>query len=790
MAERFVSPGVFTRENDLSFLPQGIAQIGAAFIGPTLKGPAFRPIIVESQDDFEAWFGSTTVDFYTPYAVRNYLQESSTATVVRVLGLSGYDPANAQSARLAVSGSGGMYTAIYLHPSRTGITITSASVSGVSTEFSLILSGANGVSTFTSLSLATTSANYIGKVLGTGPTTGKDAYVYAAFPSAVNNCAAGSGSMWAYVDTGTTQLNLSGSTYGTYTNAHTPMIRSQEIGGSKFDLFRFFTLSDGVAANADVKVSVASIRPDPLGLTFGTFSIIVRKVDDTDAKLSVLEQFDNLTLDTTSANYIAKRVGTARTVIENDGDVYLEGDYPNNSKYVYVDMADGIEDVPTAALPYGFAALASPISLATSIPAPSYVTTRYYLPAGSSTPVANSRVYYGFNFSDITSLSWIRPLPSGSYNSDLSALVVGVHVSGSGGYTAGDADDGFDMSTMLSSSDATDISPNSATSLRKFTVPFQGGFDGQNPAVVRSTGASLTAANTMGFDLTNADSDGARAYVQAITAISNPDVYDINMLIVPGVVYSQHAYVAQKAMDVCEDRGDAFYIMDPEVLGASVASVITSVETLDTNYSGVYHPWIKVFDAASNKNIWVPPSVTMAGVYAFNDRVAAEWYAPAGLNRGGIPGALQVRTRLDQSNRDSLYESRVNPIAQFPAQGIVAWGQKTLQQKASALDRINVRRLLIAVKKFIASTSRYLVFEQNVESTRQRFLSIVNPYLSSVQERNGLYAFKVKMDDSNNTPEIIDRNILVGELWLQPTRTAEFISLVFNVLPTGATFPE
>jgi phage tail sheath protein FI len=180
----------------------------------------------------------------------------------------------------------------------------------------------------------------------------------------------------------------------------------------------------------------------------------------------------------------------------------------------------------------------------------------------------------------------------------------------------------------------------------------------------------------------------------------------------------------------------------------------------------------------------------MGGVYAFNDKVAAEWFAPAGLNRGGISVALQVRSRLAQPDRDDLYEGRVNPIAQFPGQGIVTWGQKTLQQQASALDRINVRRLLIAVKKFIASSSRYLVFEPNVEATRARFLSIVNPYLSSVQERNGLYAFKVVMDETNNTADMIDRNILVGDLYLKPTKTAEFIVLNFNVLPTGAVFPE
>lgn len=787
MAERFVSPGVFTRENDLSFLPQGIAQIGAAFIGPTLKGPAFRPVIVESQEDFEAWFGSTTPDFYTPYAVRNYLKESSTATIVRILGLDGYAPTSAQGARLAVSGSGGEYTIAYLHPSRTGVTIASASASGSASSFTLVVSGTNGAETFTGLSTDPTDDDYFVKVLGSAPTTNKDAYVYASFPRATDFIVSGStlGEMKAYITTSTAQLNFSGSTWGTYRSARTPMIRSQQIGGATYDLFQFFTLGDGTNSNTDVKISITSVKPNSDPDKYGTFSIIVREAGDTDAKMSVLEQFDGLTLDASSPNFVAKRIGTAHTVIENDGDAYLEGDFPNNSKYVYVAPVEGIEDIPTAALPLGFAALPSPVALASSIPAPVYVTTRYYLPAGATTSVADNKIYYGFDYSNETSLSWLRPTPSGSATSDLAtALIYGV--SGS------TADDGFDLLTELSGSDATDVALSNTSGLpyRKFTIPFYGGFDGQNPAVVRNTGTAIETDNTMGFDLTDSTSAGTRAYVQAINAINNPDAYDINMVTAPGVVWSKHTYVCQEIIDMCEERGDAFYIMDIDILGTSVSNVLSLVTDLDTNYVGVYHPWIKIFDEASNKNVWVPPSVMMPMVYAFNDKVSAEWYAPAGLNRGGIPGALQVRARLNQSDRDDLYESRINPIAQFPAQGIVVWGQKTLQQEASALDRINVRRLLIAVKKFIASTSRYLVFEQNTESTRQRFLSIVNPYLSSVQERNGLYAFKVKMDEQNNTPDIIDRNILVGELWLQPTRAAEFITLTFNVLPTGAVFPE
>ena len=179
----------------------------------------------------------------------------------------------------------------------------------------------------------------------------------------------------------------------------------------------------------------------------------------------------------------------------------------------------------------------------------------------------------------------------------------------------------------------------------------------------------------------------------------------------------------------------------------------------------------------------------MMGVYAANDRVAGEWWAAAGLNRGGITQAIQVTDRTTHIERDSLYEGRVNPIAAFPGQGIVAWGQKTLQVDASALDRINVRRLLIEIKKFFASTARFMVFEQNTAATRNKFLAVVNPYLESVQQRSGLYAFQVVMNDSNNTPDLIDRNILYGQIWLKPTKACEFIILDFNIMPTGASFP-
>jgi phage tail sheath protein FI len=230
--------------------------------------------------------------------------------------------------------------------------------------------------------------------------------------------------------------------------------------------------------------------------------------------------------------------------------------------------------------------------------------------------------------------------------------------------------------------------------------------------------------------------------------------------------------------------------MDSNALTDSITEVVNQVQTLNSNYSAAYWPWIRITNPGKNVPVWVPPSVVVPGVLAFNDLVSAPWYAPAGLTRGGLSIAKGTYRNLSQSDRNTLYTARVNPIANFPNEGIAIWGQKTLQDLPSALDRVNVRRLLIAVKKFIASSTRYLVFEQNTIATRNRFLNIANPYLEQVRANQGLYAFRVVMDETNNTPDLIDTNTLYGQIFLQPTRTAEFIVLDFNIQPTGASFEQ
>ena len=281
--------------------------------------------------------------------------------------------------------------------------------------------------------------------------------------------------------------------------------------------------------------------------------------------------------------------------------------------------------------------------------------------------------------------------------------------------------------------------------------------------------------NIQGF--TNAD------YKLAFNLLSNKDEYQFNVLLAPG------AGINSDMIATCEGRGDAIAITDAGKYGTSITGATTAAAGQSSNYAATYYPWIQLYSNNLGRVAWCPPSTVIGGVLAFNDQVGAEWFAPAGLNRGGVPSVIRAERRLQQTDRDTLYTGNVNPLATFPGTGVCVWGQKTLQRKPTALDRVNVRRLLIALKEYIGGVSRNLVFEQNTTVTRNSFLARVNPYLESVVQRQGLYAYKVIMDETNNTADVVDRNQLVGQIYIQPTKTAEFIILNFNILPTGATFP-
>ena len=312
---------------------------------------------------------------------------------------------------------------------------------------------------------------------------------------------------------------------------------------------------------------------------------------------------------------------------------------------------------------------------------------------------------------------------------------------------------------------------------------FSGGVASTNRTAVFFESNDTAATNCQGF--------AAADYTAALSLLSNKDDYSFNLLLVPGVTLGTGALssLADDVIGVCEGRGDSMAIIDTTAYGANVAAAVTASAANGSSYAAAYYPWVQLFSSNLGKAVWCPPSVVMGGVFAFNDQVGAEWFAPAGLNRGGIGSVLRAERRLSQTDRDDLYDTNINPLASFPGEGVVAFGQKTLQKKSTSLDRINVRRLLITLKGFLGQVGRSLVFEQNTAATRNRFMSIANPYLESVVQRQGLYAYKVVMDDSNNTPDVIDRNQLVGQIYLQPSKTAEFIVLDFTVLPTGATFP-
>ena len=294
-------------------------------------------------------------------------------------------------------------------------------------------------------------------------------------------------------------------------------------------------------------------------------------------------------------------------------------------------------------------------------------------------------------------------------------------------------------------------------------------------------------------NINDVDSQGlvGTDYTTAINLLANRDDFRYNLITSPGLILANGTTGAgwTSIQSNCENRGDAIFVGDLVNYNSSLTQVTGQAASVDSSYVATYWPWLQVIDPDSRDLVWVPASTMIPGVYAFNDRAGEPWFAPAGINRGGLGAVNQAERKLTNTNRDNLYTGKLNPIASFPGQGIVVFGQKTLQTKASALDRVNVRRLLITLKNYISQIADTLVFEQNTAATRNTFLSQVNPYLESVQQRQGLYAFKVVMDNTNNTPDVIDRNELIGAVYLQPTKTAEFIYLDFNILPTGATFP-
>ena len=337
----------------------------------------------------------------------------------------------------------------------------------------------------------------------------------------------------------------------------------------------------------------------------------------------------------------------------------------------------------------------------------------------------------------------------------------------------------------------------------QFTLPLVGGSDGVDIKKMDPFGDVWMQANS-----SETDSYVFNTYKRAIDAVADPEVVESNLITVPGL---KNKNLQQHIIKVCEERADTLAILDPPfgykppaetdgglVSETGVMDVVNEMTTrgYDSSYACMYYPWVQIRDTISNNVVWVPPSVPMLGVMGSTETFHELWFAPAGFNRGGLSAGaaglpvISVRERLATKDRDKLYEARVNPIASFPAEGIVAFGQKTLQVTPSALDRVNVRRLMNHIKKQVSRMAATILFDQNVRATWNRFLNRVEPFLTNIKARFGLGAFRVILDETTTTPDLIDRNIMYAKIFLKPAKAIEFIAIDFVITNQGASFED
>lgn len=749
MTEQILSAGVYAYENDQSFFSQGIQQTGLAVVGPTEKGPAFVPTDVTSYSQFTALFGADSSNSYVPQTVYSYLQSGNTVKVARVLGNGGY--IYTLTRPLAAITSGSSILAV-LYPSKndtaTVAISTGSSVGGTYGAFNgnFFAYTQSGVfSSSFSASLDPTSAIYISKVLGTDENyqTGS-VFPYLLFSNFITGSGVGNdnytGSI-ASLSFTVTNCSFTSSNPGGYDHAATPWVLSD----SGVQLFKFHHRSDGLKTNKDIKVCIDNISQGLTPADYSTFDVLVRQWNDTDRSPSILEQFIGVSLDPDASNYVVKAIGDKYSEYNTTlAKVINYGDFDSRSSFIRIEAAEGVSVKAThpQLFPKGHEALYETVAGFSGKNLPAAVMLQ---------STASLAAFSGFDFSNSDNWNYLNPVPLGASVGLNTAFTMGVNDN-------------------------------------KFVLPFQGGTDGMNITTIKKKGAGITSSNLFGFNLANSAAAGAGSYTKAINILSNVEEYNFDLLALPGVIEEYHSAVTLVAENMCEGRTDAVYLRDIAGLNSTVVTAVSTAAGLDSSYSAAYYPWVKVKDLNSTKDIFVPATAVVPQAYAYNDRVAAEWFAPAGLNRGGLGGAIDTRVRLTKADRDALYAGRVNPIAKFQTSGVVIWGQKTLQIKDTALNRINVRRLLINLREYISGVALNFVFENNTISTRNSLIASITPYMESVQSRQGLYAFRIQIDDTLNTNDVIDRNQLVGKIYVSPVKSIEFILLEFNVTATGVDF--
>jgi len=803
------SAGVVIRTIDQTVRPADPPGIGAALIGPRAKGPAFLPVLVKSVDADSAMFGSPDVkgkDFVA-YASRAYLNlQTNPLLMVRTLGMSdtgvspGWTESGASAGLYAIGASGSNVVALIY--SSGAVTLQGTLTSSVDT-LAINIAGWNSVTA----SLNKSDTNYLKKVLNTDPSqysTYKH-FVYEVIDYAQKIPTAGS----AYF---AQQLLATNNFQDDYITGSTPTIISQPFNSIEYNLFGIGSINAGNSSNTLIKVTISAVKKsvNEAQYEYGSFTLLVRDFFDNDRNPNVLETFTNLSLDPSSPNYICRRIGDRYKVWNKSSKKFDEfGQYDTQSQYIYIIPTTDLinQNVPTTALPWGFSGYrtfpSGAVANKASFPDISFVNNLLYKNdfntkvCWGAQIINNASGNLNFGMDDrLKHLPTAFYAASGTTGQQFSLKWISGSIQSAAGFNTSTRLTDNQISAMTTSiqmnSGSTFPTPSSSagfsgffsvanlenTSLAKFTLPIQNGFDGLD----------VTKANP--FDPADMGSTAAYqtyAYRTCLDIISNSDEYQLTDLALPGVWASN---VADYALNMVENRGDTFYIMD--FSGTSVADILGQIASrnVDSPYAAAFYPSLVLRDRLNNKLVEVPASTIMPAVFAYNDNVAFSWFAPAGFNRGGLNrhDIVRAKEKLTKIDRDRLYENRINPIATFPSSGPVVWGQKTLQVKSSARDRINVMRMLLKLQKVMTAAAINIVFEPDLPVTWKKFVDAATKELDSIVRNFGITDYRLIFDSTTNTAAYLERNIMYGKLQLVPTRAGEIVLLDFFVTNNAAQF--
>ena len=665
-----------------------------------------------------------------------------------------------------------------------------------------------GSTQYYTVSLNPNSTSFIPNVIGSKPKDKKTKiWVQAVYPDLIEKLdAEGIG-----YGINTTLITATSNNFTNYKigfqTPETPWVVSQLMGSHVNRLFKFISIADGDAANQEIKISIANINPDTY-----EFDVVVRDFNDTDANPVVFETYTKCTMIQGLNSFVGQVIGTS------------DGQYTLTSNYIMIELAD---DIPNDVFPAGFEGYEfnDYAMSATSDPTTNGIAPKIFYKTEYSETDKVSKVYLGISEHGYDSAnSTGSGINQNFFNYDgqggfakskgfhMDSGATGIYVHGT--EIIGQFDVGAgQIQTYVDTDDPNN--PYFDIKTRKFTLVPARGFDGWDvnrgiSGEDRSNGDGYQQGGMYsgypGHPETIPTND-FQAWQTAINTFSNPEQVTINLFATPGIDWNNNSILVQDTIDMIEQqRTDSLYVIDSpdsdipvtnngnggvpnDVQAATEIIGLLNDIDIDSSYSCTYFPYIQMRDSQNNVNVYIPATGEVVRAMAFTDNVKFPWFAPAGLNRG-VTNAIKSKYKLSLTARDILYAGRINPMADFADSGTAIFGQKTLQAKDSALNRINVRRLLLQLKVLISNIAIRLVFEQNDQTTIDQFLAKVNPILDSIKRERGLNDFRIKMDSSNNTPETMDRNELYGEIYLKPTKSLEFIGITFTITPSGASFAD